>query len=339
LPSGEQIQTALRGFVDKWRDYSGSEKSEAQTFLNDLFACYGGDRRELGARLEHFASAAGFMDLFWPGVCIFEMKAPSVRVETAQRQIERYWRESADFEAGVPAARWIIICNFGRFEVWEPGRYPTRAVAGFDLEELPDRYDALAFLAGPTIEPNFTEHYRELTKEAAKTVALVYHSLADRGAAPPDEIQRFVLQSVWCMFAEDLGLLDGYPLQATLNEVRADPTRSAAEIGFLFRVLNQKGSHNRRGRLAGTAYVNGELFAEPAEVQLDRSEIELMLQATSFDWRKVDPTDVRHFSRGLSRRLRRPRVGVVWQAEEVEELLLLCAEFGLEGLDEGAVVV
>jgi len=290
LPSGEQIQTALRGFVDKWRDYQGTEKSEAQTFLNELFACYGSDRRELGARFEHFAPAAGFMDLFWPGVCIFEMKAPVVKVQTARAQIERYWRESADYEAGLPAARWIIICNFGRFQIWEPGRFPTHAVAEFDLTELPERYDALAFLAGPTVEPNFTEHYREITQEAAKAVAKVYHSLADRGAAPPDEIQRFVLQSVWCMFAEDLGLLDAFPLQATLNEVRAQPERSAAEIGFLFRVLNQKTNHNRKGRLAGTKYVNGELFADPAEVALDRSEIELMLEATGFDWRQVDPT-------------------------------------------------
>lgn len=36
MPSGEEIQHALRGFVDTWRDYSGSEKSEAQTFLNQL---------------------------------------------------------------------------------------------------------------------------------------------------------------------------------------------------------------------------------------------------------------------------------------------------------------
>ncbi len=90
-------------------------------------------------------------------------------------------------------------------------------------------------------------------------MALVFASLVERSAAPPDEMQAFILQSVWCMFAEDLGLLDGYPLQATLNEVRSHPERSAAEIGFLFRVLNQKGSHNRAGRLAGTQHVNGEL--------------------------------------------------------------------------------
>ncbi|WP_248583034.1 DNA methyltransferase [Nocardioides sp. InS609-2] len=290
MPSGEEIQRALAGFVDTWRGYAGTEKSEAQTFLNELFACYGSERRELGARFEHFEQHAGFMDLFWPGICIVEMKAPTVPVATARAQIQRYWTESADFDADVGAARWIVICNFREFEIWEPGRFPTRAVTTFSLSDLPDRYDALAFLSGPTVEPNFTEHYRELTKEAAKTVAETYQALVGRAAAPGPVLQRFILQSVWCMFAEDLGMLDGFPFQSTLNELRREPDRSAAELGLLFRVLNQKGDHNRVGRLAGTRYVNGDLFAKPAEVRLERAEIDLLLTATGFDWRKVDPT-------------------------------------------------
>ena len=249
--------------MDRWRDYSGSERGEAQTFLNDLFNSYGSDRRELGAEFEYFTAAVGFMDLHWPEVCLIEMKAPPVELRTAQHQVERYWRGSSDPDAGRPAVRWIVICNFKRFEVWEPGRFPTRAVAAFDLEELPNRYDALAFLAGPTVEPNFTEHFRQLTQEAAGTVATTYHMLVDRSAAPGPVLQTFILRSVWCMFAEDLGMLDAFPFQTTLNEIRADPDRSVAELGLLFKVLDQKGDHNRVGRLVGTRYVNGELFSGP----------------------------------------------------------------------------
>ena len=31
MRSGEEIQTALRKFVKRWGDYSGSERGEAQT--------------------------------------------------------------------------------------------------------------------------------------------------------------------------------------------------------------------------------------------------------------------------------------------------------------------
>lgn len=316
MPSGEEIQRALRSFVERWGAYSGSEKAEAQTFLNQLFECYGSDRRELGAEFEFYIpTTGGFMDLHWPGVALIEMKAPTVAVATAQNQVERYWRASSDRASSRPAARWIVICNFRDVEIWEYGRYPDAPVARFALEELPDRYDALAFLAGPTVEPSFTEHYRELTKEAARVVSEVFTSLVDRSAAPPNELQRFILQSVWCMFAEDLTMLDGHPFQATLNEIRDQPDRSAAELGHLFRVLNQKSKHNRIGRLAGVQYVNGELFAQPAEVGLNRAEVELLLEATAFDWRKVNPTIFGSLLEGVLGRERRWELGAHYTHE------------------------
>ncbi|HZJ06674.1 MAG TPA: DNA methyltransferase [Nocardioidaceae bacterium] len=315
MASGEQIQSALRAFVTRWADYAGSERSEAQTFLNELFACYGSDRQAVGAKFEDFRSSAGFMDLHWPGICIVEMKAPNRDLAVAHHQVERYWRESSDPDSDARAARWVVLCSFQRFEIWEPGRFPSRARASFGLEELPDKYDVLGFLAGPNVEPVFTEHHRELTKDAAKIVAKAFHSLKDRSAAPPDELQRFVLQSVWCMFAEDLGMLDGYPFQSTLTELIVQPERSAADIGFLFRVLNQKSNHNRKGKLAGTRYVNGELFAQPAEVELNQDEVILMVRAANFDWRKVDPTIFGSLLEGVLGRDRRWELGAHYTHE------------------------
>ena len=185
----------------------------------------------------------------------------------------------------------MVISTFRRFEIWEPGKYPNQPVASLSLAELPDRYDVLAFLSGPNVEPSFAEHHRRLTTQAARQVALVYRSLIDRVAAPADEIQRFIMQAVWCLFAEDLGMLEGWPLQSVVSRLVAESQRSsAAEIGFLFRVLNQKSDHNRTGLLAGTTYVNGQLFAQPAEIPLNQDELRLLLEASRFDWRKVDPT-------------------------------------------------
>ena len=105
----------------------------------------------------------------------------------------RYWRESAVEALDQPAARYVVVCSFQRFEIWEPGRFPMRPRLTFEIEELPERYQALAFLSAPTLVPSFLEHHRALTKEAAASVALLYQSLKDRSAAPIDEVQRIAM--------------------------------------------------------------------------------------------------------------------------------------------------
>ena len=105
MRTGAEIKLALAAFVKRWSGYGGTERAEAQTFLNDLFACYGSDRKDVGARFEEFRTSSGFMDLYWPEVLIVEMKHPKQPLTRAAEQRERYWAESANREAGVRAAQ------------------------------------------------------------------------------------------------------------------------------------------------------------------------------------------------------------------------------------------
>lgn len=50
--TGEEIRANLSRFAAYWTLYKGSERSGAQTFLNELLACYGTDGREVGAQFE-----------------------------------------------------------------------------------------------------------------------------------------------------------------------------------------------------------------------------------------------------------------------------------------------
>ena len=66
-------------------------------------------------------------------------------------------------------------------------------------------------------------------------------------------------------------------------------------------------SPNRVGRLRRTRYVNGGLFAKPAEVGLQRQEIDAAAAGDHPDWRKVEPAHLRVPDRGRPRA--RPAVG------------------------------
>jgi hypothetical protein len=315
--SGEEIQAALRVFAGKWSGFSGSEKAEAQSFLNELVDCYGLDRQAAGMLFEHFVPGAGFMDMFWPGRALVEMKAPSrtATLEEAQPQAERYWRASEDPAGAYDAVRYVVLCSFHRILVWDMRR-PSRPAANLTLDQLPDHYEALGFLLGEGYEASFVEHHKELTLDAASLMSMLFHDLADRAAAPPDVLARFVMQCVWTFFAEDLQMLQDYPLQTIVGRLRKeDDPQSARDIGYLFRVLNQKDSRNRKGELAGTAFVNGELFAEPTEVDLTKQELGLLANAAEFDWRRVDPTIFGSLMEGVLGHKRRWEVGAHYTHE------------------------
>ena len=42
--SGDEIRRDLATFAARWSVYEGSERAEAQSFLNGLFLCYGQER-------------------------------------------------------------------------------------------------------------------------------------------------------------------------------------------------------------------------------------------------------------------------------------------------------
>jgi hypothetical protein len=293
MRSGEEIQSALRKFVARWCEYSDSERSEAQTFLNELVACYGADRKAVGARFEDAHTATGIMDMYWPSVCIVEMKAPhrADKLSEHRKQALDYWHSSDDAASNRAAPPYVVLCAFQRFEVWEPGRFPSGPRADFTLDELPENYEKLLFLTGTDQEPLFGTSYKKLTTEAAKVVAELYQALLERKAAAPETLRSFVLQIVWCLFAEDLGMLEGHPVQRIIEILVQYPDRSSfTELGSLFDVLNDPSDYGRYGVLQGTRYVNGSLFAKPAKVHLDQDDLVMLVKAAEFDWRKVDPT-------------------------------------------------
>lgn len=295
MRSGEEIQSELRAFVAHWRDFSGAERSEAQTFLNELTGCYGADRRAVGARFEAAHVANGIMDLYWSDVCIIEMKAPyhAEKLHEHCKQALDYWHSSDDATQDRAAPPYVVLCAFRRFQVWEPGRFPSEPRADFVLDKLPENYEKLLFLTGTDQEPLFGDSYKELTTEAAKVVGKLYQALLkrERAVPEPDTLRSFILQTVWCLFAENLGMLKERPIQRILKDLVRHPERSSyTELGTLFEVLNEPNDYGRHGVLSGTCYVNGSLFAQPAKLHLEAGELVMLVVAARFDWSKINPT-------------------------------------------------
>lgn len=314
--SGEEIRHRLVALAADWAGYDGSERSEAQTFLNGLLECFGSDRKAVGARFEETTPSGGFMDMVWPRVCIVEMKRPSEsnRLIAHRAQALDYWLRSGTPQ--VPAPRYVVLCSFHRFEIFEPGAVYSEPMATFELEQLPDRLDSLLFLAGR--EPVFMAARDELTREAVTLVTDVYNRLRDRGAADLDTLRDFILQTVWSLFAEDFQMLPSMLFTRILDGlIEGAGTRSSEEeLGQLFRYLSVRDPRpSAHSPYAGTPYANGGLFERPAAVHLEPDEVEHLRRASDFDWRRVEPAIFGELLQGALGRERQWALGAHYTSE------------------------
>ncbi|HKI86228.1 MAG TPA: DNA methyltransferase [Thermoanaerobaculia bacterium] len=321
--TGEEIRANLTRFVARWSVREGYERGEAQTFLTELFDCYG-QRLSDVAEFERF-QAGGFIDLIWPRVCIVEMKSASEagRLSKHREQALNYWREAADAEKGIPAPEYVVLCAFKCFEVWEPGRFPKAPRVKFDLDELPDRYTSLLFLTGG--EPVFNARQEGVTLEAVGKLADLFKQIEQRGEGDPQSRRRFILQTVWCMFAEDLGQIPGQGFTRVVDDLIANPRRSSADdLGRLFEYLDDPSPERpQHGLYAGVPYANGSLFAEPSRIDLTPEELALLREVSASNWHEVQPSIFGSLLQGVFGHEKQWRLGAHYTHEsEIQKIVL-----------------
>jgi N-6 DNA Methylase. len=285
------MSTSLASLADfvTWAEthIKGDEKGEAQIFLDHLFKAFGwaGGLKEAGARLEErikkVDGGTAFADLVLKPVVLIEMKKRGEDLSKHYRQAFDYWTRLVP---GRP--RYVILCNFDEFWVYDFETQMDSPVDRLSLAELPERHGPLAFLFKVPKKPVFQNDHEQVTRAAADLLALLFNSLVERGV-DRGLAQRFVLQSLMALFAEDIGLLEQYFFARLLDDCKT-PSDTFDLIGGLFQEMNTPG-RTAGGRFKGVDYFNGGLFREPARVELTDEEIKLLQNAACFNWSKVRP--------------------------------------------------
>src|SRR5690606_13001125 len=136
------------------------------------------------------------------------------------------------------------------------------------------------------LKPVFDNDLVDVTRAAAAKVADVFRAMIGRGVVR-EVAQRFTLQCVMAMFAEDTGLLPRHVFTEVLRDAK-DGADAYDLIGGLFREMNTEGV-TTGGRFAGTPYFNGGLFAHVFPQELTKGEVELLREACRENWASVRP--------------------------------------------------
>jgi len=283
----------INEFIKYAKLLRGDEKGEAQVFCDRLFQGFGHKGyKEAGAELEFRVKKANvrgisFADLVWKPRLLIEMKKGGERLHLHQRQAFEYWLNA------VPnRPRFVLLCNFREFWVYDFDKQLDEPVDVLTLDDLPTRYSALNFLFADGQEPVFGNDREAVSREAADKVALVFNTLVRRGIARA-AAQRFVLQLVVAMFAEDIDLLPANTIARIVKDCQTRGQSPYDLFGGLFQQMNNPKPASA-GRFKGIPYFNGGLYETIEPLELKSAELELLSNdkhkgAADKNWSKVNP--------------------------------------------------
>jgi len=279
--------TLLKEFVSFHSTLKGDEKSESQIFLDRFFqAFHHKGAIEAGAEYEQRVKKGsakgktGFADLVWKrpeskgmGGVLIEMKKRGEDLNKHYSQAFQYWTYL------VPdRPRYVILCNFDEFWIYDFNLQVDTPVDIIPIDRLPERASAFRFMEiAVKTTPIFKNNQVAVTVRAAERLGELYKILKAR--AQQDGFteliaQRFILQCVLAMFAEDRGLLPDDMFISCIQDC-LNGSSSYDVLGGLFQEMNRKGI-SPAGRYKGVDYFNGGLFAEIYSIELNEQEIGIL---------------------------------------------------------------
>jgi SAM-dependent methyltransferase len=224
-----------------------------------------------------------FADCLWPERVLIEMKSRGANLEKHYDQAFDYWTHI------VPRRPpYVILCNFDEFWIYDFNTQLFDPLEKLLTRDLATSSAALNFLLPHAQKPIFGNNRVEVTRKAADTIADVFRQIIARGE-DRTRAQRFILQLLVAVVAEDLGLLPGEIVTTLLAECVEKPAGSYDLLGGLFRQM-ATAEPARGGRYAGVDYFNGGLFATVDPIELKHAEAYALHHAAlTHDWAQVKP--------------------------------------------------
>ena len=287
-------------FIAKWQASTRNERSACQEHFIDL--CHlldeptpnsdpTGEDYAFEKGATKFTGEDGWADVWRRNRFAWEYKKKRGDLNAAYRQLLLYGGPLGNPPLLVVSdiARIVIRTNFTN-AVTE-----THEIA---LDELanPLRLRLLKYVFSDPEQLRPARTRQALTEQAAAEFAELARRLGARGN-DPQAVAHFVNRLVFCMFADDVGLLPEGLFQQMLALAKRRPARSAEFAGQLFGAMAKSGSVVG---FTAVPWFDGGLFDDATALPLEVADIDLLISAAKLDWAEIDPSILGTlFERGL----------------------------------------
>ncbi len=300
-------------FIALWKNNPLTERAGAQAHFDDLCDLLGVAKPrdpenycfERGAKKS--AGGDGWADVWKRGCFGWENKKPGRDLNAALKQL-------TDYALQLDNPPLLVVCDRERIVIHTAFTgYPDEA-REIRIEQLvePEARQVLKWVFTDPEKLRPEKSTAAITAQAAGQFAQLAAAMRSRGAfaenCGPDVgqlVAHFLVQCLFCMFAEDEQLLPAGIFTDLLKNAGSDTDKAARRIEKLFTAMQKKGGDYGDHDIA---WFNGGLFKNIEIPPLTAADLAALHRAAAeMDWRAIDPTIFGTlFERGLDPAARAP---------------------------------
>ncbi len=272
-------------FVFKWRDTLFRERQGSQPFFEDLCAVIGHASPTEHGDPETFAfdmpvAGGRFADAYYAGHFVWEFKS-------VDRQLDEGMRQAIAYAADLRNPPLLVVSSFNTIRIRTNFRDKELVVYEFPIRELGAQENLdplnLVFFDPDKLEPERTVH--EVTRDTARLFYKIVADMEQRGV-DPERLARYLNQIIFCLYAEDTGLLRNELFTQAVSNLSGHPGHFDGAVRELFERMSAGGRYAHF--LIDT--FNGDLFDGADTVKLSEDALEHLLEATGQSWASIEPS-------------------------------------------------
>ncbi|MBN1139565.1 MAG: class I SAM-dependent DNA methyltransferase [Anaerolineae bacterium] len=277
-------------FVHKWSRATLKERSAAQEHFIDICQLVGhptpaefdptGKTFAFEAGASKLTGGQGWADVWKKGFFAWEYKGKYADLDQAYQQLLQY-RESL---LNPPL---LVVSDIDRIVIHTNFTNTIKKTVTIALDDLldPRRVDQLrAIFTEPELfrAPQTTE---QVTQEVASQFARIAELLRRYGA-DPQQAAHFLIRLLFCLFAEDIGLLPKALFTQLIQHTRRDSKAFSAQLRQLFQAMAGGGWFG----FNQIAHFDGTLFDDDAVIDLDSASLDILDSVCTLDWAAIEPS-------------------------------------------------
>jgi N-6 DNA Methylase len=311
--SWSEIRDRSVAFSREYRD-AQSEKSLSQQFWRDFFHVFGVDAKKVSS-YEQQVKLNGWIDVFWRGKLLIEMKSAGQNLDRAFAQALQYFDNLGNTgmkERDLP--RYILVCDFQNFRLFD---LHTNEDKRFKLSDLSKNIKAFGFIPGYEVQAITPQD--PVNIKAAERMGRLHDGLKASGYTGHD-LEVLLVRLLFCLFADDTGIFQPAGSFKDLLDDLKDPATIGRNINELFELLNtpeDKRQKAHQENYAAFRYINGKLFEERiSTAAFDGAMREALLDAAALDWSSISPAIFGALFQSIMDTTARRNLGAHYTSEE-----------------------